>query len=198
MHIQDDNKLPVVPLRGGVVFPGMTTTISIGRSRSLAAAQAAVKGGGEILILVQYDSEIEEPTTDELLPVGILATVRDVMRAPHVGVQMLVELHRRVRFGTLLESDPYMVGTYEEIEDQSDGRPEDLMAEVIAALEEYAEMLGEVNRQVMMTMRSQKTAGDLADYIAGLLNIPFEMEVELLSNTHGVDRLEKVREYLQQ
>jgi ATP-dependent Lon protease len=38
--------LPAVPLRGGVVFPGMTTTISIGRTRSLAAAQAAVQGDG--------------------------------------------------------------------------------------------------------------------------------------------------------
>src|SRR5690606_38549023 len=112
--------LPVIPLRGGVVFPGMTTTISIGRSRSLAAAQAAVQGDGEILILVQLDAEIEEPTTEDLLPVGILGTVRDVMRTPHIGVQMLVELHHRVNFERLTELEPYMVGTYSDIEDASD------------------------------------------------------------------------------
>lgn len=190
-------QLPAIPLRGGVVFPGMTTTISIGRSRSLAAAQAAVQGDGEILILVQYDAEVEEPYTGDLLPVGILGSVRDVMRTPHVGVQMLVELNRRVAFTGLSEHEPYLVGGYEEIEDVSDSESDPAIAEVIAYLEQYAEVLGEVNRQVMMTLRNQRTAGELADYVAGLLNVPFELELELLESTHGADRLHRVRDFLQ-
>ena len=190
-------QLPAIPLRGGVVFPGMTTTISIGRSRSLAAAQAAVQGDGEILILVQYDSEVEEPYTGDLLPTGILGTVRDVMRTPHVGVQMLVELHRRVSFGGLTEHEPYLVGGYEEIEDTTDSESDPAIAEVIAYLEQYAEILGEVNRQVMMTLRNQRTAGELADYVAGLLNVPFDLELELLETTHGAERLIMVRDFLQ-
>ena len=195
---QFENSLPVVPLRGGVIFPGMTTTIAIGRSRSLAAAQAAVKAGGEILILVQFDSELEDPVVEDLLPIGVVATVRDVMRAPHMGVQMLVEMHRRVDFRDLIQSDPYLVGTYAELTEVVDSVPEDLMAEVIAAIEEYAELMGEVNRQVMMSMRNQNTAGDLADYVAGLLNVPFEMEVDLLVNTNGLERLDMVSTYLRQ
>jgi ATP-dependent Lon protease len=175
----------------------MTTTISIGRSRSLAAAQAAVQGDGEILILVQFDAEIEEPTTEDLLPVGIRGTVRDVMRTPHIGVQMLVELHHRVNFERLTELEPYLVGTYSEIEDTSDTDNDPAMAEVIAYLEQYAEALGEVNRQVMMTLRNQTTAGELADYVAGLLNVPFDLELKLLSNPHGAERLHLVRDFLQ-
>ncbi|MCB8916852.1 MAG: endopeptidase La [Ardenticatenaceae bacterium] len=197
MGIQD-TRLPVVPLRGGVVFPGGTTTITIGRSRSLAAAQAASKGSGEILILVQYDSEVDEPSIDDLVPVGILATVRDVMRTPHVGVQMLVDMHRRVALESLTESDTYLAGTYRELENARDGQPERLMTEVIAGLEQYAQMLGEVNRQVMVNMRSQRTAGELADYVAGLLNIPFEMEIDLLVEADGEKRLTTIHEYLVQ
>ncbi len=193
-----DNKryTPIVPLRGGAVFPGMTTTITIGRSRSLAAAQAAVQGDGEILILVQYDAEVEEPGTEDLLPVGILGTVRDVMRTQHIGVQMLVELHRRVSFEGLTEINSYLVGSYSEIEESSDSDDEEAMAEIIAYLEQYAEILGEVNRQVMMTLRNQETAGTLADFVAGLLNLPFEVETKLLVSPHGAERLEIVREYL--
>jgi len=187
---------PVVPLRGGAVFPGMTTTITIGRSRSLAAAQAAVQGDGEILILVQYDAEVEEPGTEDLLPVGILGTVRDVMRTQHIGVQMLVELHRRVSFEGLTEINSYLVGSYREIDEISDSEDEEAMAEIIAYLEQYAEVLGEVNRQVMMTLRNQETAGTLADFVAGLLNLPFEVETKLLLSPHGLERLEIVREYL--
>ncbi|MFW6042257.1 MAG: endopeptidase La [Chloroflexota bacterium] len=193
----ENRYLPAIPLRGGVVFPGMTTTISIGRSRSLAAAQAAVQGDGEILILVQYDAEVEEPTADDLLPVGILGTVRDVMRTPHVGVQMLVELHHRVNFERLIEMEPYLVGTYSEIEDATDSDDDPAIAEVIAYLEQYAEMLGEVNRQVMMTLRNQRSAGELADYVAGLLNVPFDLELKLLNNPHGAERLHMVLHFLQ-
>lgn len=171
--------LPVIPLRGGVVFPGMTTTITIGRARSLAAAQAAGQGDGEILILVQYDADVEEPETSDLAPIGVLATVRDVMRTPHIGVQMLVELHRRVRFEGLTQTQPYMMGGYSEIEalEESEEDGQTASAELIAYLEQYAEALGEVNRQVMMALRNQTSAGELADYAAGLLNLPFDLEL---------------------
>jgi ATP-dependent Lon protease len=190
--------LPAVPLRGGVVFPGMTTTISIGRSRSLAAAQAAVQGDGEILILVQYDADVEEPEAGDLAPVGVLANVRDVMRTPHIGVQMLVELHRRVNLEELSETQPYLTASYSEIETAEESRNETAAAELIAYLEQYAEMLGEVNRQVMMALRNQTSAGELADYAAGLLNLPFDLELELLLTTDGGQRLQMVRDYLEQ
>ncbi len=189
--------VPAVPLRGGVVFPGMTTTISIGRSRSLAAAQAAVQGDGEILILVQYDADVEEPESRDLAPVGVLATVRDVMRTPHIGVQMLVELHRRVNFEGVTETQPYLKAGYSEVEVVEESRDEALAAELIAYLEQYAEMLGEVNRQVMMALRNQTGAGELADYAAGLLNLPFDLELELLVTTDGAQRLHMVRDFLE-
>ncbi len=188
-------KIPVVPLRGGAVFPGVTTTISIGRRRSLAAAQAAVEQGGEILILVQYNAEVELPSTQDLAPVGILATVRDVLRAPHIGVQMLVELHRRVQFHNLETTEPYLVGVYSELAEY-DSEDHELIAEAIAYLEQYAEALGEANQQIMSVTRSKRTAGELADYIAGLLNLPFDVELQLLTNTNGVERLQTVIEYL--
>ena len=112
--------IPIVPLRGGVVFPGVTTTISIGRRRSLAAAHDAHQNDGEILILVQFNSEVESPSEEELAPIGIIASVRDVLRTTHLGVQMLVELQRRVRFDSLAGIEPYLTGTYIEIEDGSD------------------------------------------------------------------------------
>ena len=202
----DTNTLPAVPLRGGVVFPGVTTSISIGRRRSLAAAQAANKGDGKIIILAQYDSEIETPGADDLAPIGILASVRDVLRTTHLGVQMLVELHRRVSFDSLVESEPFLTATFSEIDAESQDEFEDgldaetsaLMAEAIAYLEQYVETLGEVNRQVLANMRGQHTPGDLSDFLAGLLNLPFDLELELLTSTDGVERLIILRDYLEQ
>jgi ATP-dependent Lon protease len=191
--------LPIVPLRGGIVFPGVTTTISIGRPRSLAAAQMGLQNDGHILILAQHNSEPEIPGSDDVAPVALLATVRDVLRAPQVGIQMLVDLHRRVHFHGLTGStEPYLSGSYTEIEDSTDSESPELMAEVIAYLEQYAEMLGEVNRQIMVTLRTKETAGVLADYVAGLLTMPYHLELELLLSVHGLERLTKIRDYLSQ
>jgi ATP-dependent Lon protease len=191
-------QVPIVPLRGGVVFPGITTTISIGRRRSLAAAQAAIEQGGELLILVQHNADIERPKKKDLTPIGILATVRDVLRAPQMGVQMLVELHRRVKFTALDSRDPYLAGQYEEIVEIHDEDDKEAVFPAIAYLEQYADSLGEANQQVMSTARTKDTSGDLADYISGLLNLPFDLEVELLLEIDGRIRLQKVVEYLEQ
>ncbi|MEW5986156.1 MAG: endopeptidase La [Chloroflexota bacterium] len=190
--------LPVVPLRGGAVFPGVTTTISISRRRSLAAAQAAVQGNGELLIIVQYNSEVEVPDNGDLTPIAILASVREMLRSPQAGVQMLAELQRRVRFEGLVGTEPFLTGRFRELDETTDARADDLVAETIAFLEQYAEMLGEMNRQVAATLRSKETAGSLADYVAGLLNMPFELQIDLLESLHGLERLVKLRNFLSQ
>ena len=189
---------PAVPLRGGAVFPGSVTSISIGRKRSLLAAQAAYDLQSDILILVQTDPDKEDPTNRDLARVGILATVRDLMNAPQQGAQMLVELKRRVYFHSILKSEPYMVAAYSEIIEASDSRSSEVMATAVAYIEEYAHALGEVNRTVLANLRQKPTAGKLADYISGLLNLPLEMEIELLSETDGENRLQRLIGYLQQ
>ncbi|MFN2221316.1 MAG: LON peptidase substrate-binding domain-containing protein, partial [Candidatus Promineifilaceae bacterium] len=190
--------IPAVPLRGGVVFPGITTTISIGRPRSLAAAKVAHRQEGEILILVQYDPEVENPGREDLAPIGVLANVRDLLRTSQLGVQMLVEMRHRVQIDELDTDDPYLKASYKAIEGATDAAAPELMAEAIAYVEQYIETLGEVNRQVMATLRGKETAGELADFLAGLLNMPLELELDLLTSLHGVERLAKVRDYLEQ
>ena len=193
---QPRQPLPVVPLRGGVVFPGITTTISIGRRRSLAAVQQAIEQNGDILITIQYQADVDSPEQSDMVPVGILANVRDVLRAPHMGVQMLVELSRRVQIEKIENNEPYLIGYFSEMVPRADEAAPELTAEAIAYLEQYAETLGEANPQVMAVTRTKSLAGELADYIAGLLNLSLEMEIDLLTNTNGVERLEIVTDFL--
>jgi ATP-dependent Lon protease len=193
----ETKSIPIVPLRGGAVFPGLTTTIAIGRRRSLAAAQAALEQGGEMLILVQYKAEIDHPEEQDLASIGILATIRDILRSPHVGVQMLVELHQRVEFKGLDQTEPYLQGSYGELPDLPDGIDEEMITETLGYLAQYAEAMGESNQQAIVNARSKETNGELADYVAGLLSMPFEAELELLTTLDGSVRLEVVLGYLQ-
>jgi ATP-dependent Lon protease len=191
-------KIPVVPLRGGAVFPGVTTTISVGRRPSLTAAQTAVEQGGDLLVLVQYNADVENPKNEDLVPIGVLASVRDILRSPHMGVQMLLELRRRVQFHNLEADEPYLEGSYSELSETDEITDSPLLNQAIAYLEQYAEVVGEANQQVMAITRSKATAGELADYIAGLLNLPFEVELGVLTALNGEERLALVVTHLQQ
>lgn len=190
--------IPIVPLRGGAVFPGLTTTITIGRRHSLAAAQTALEQGGDLLILVQYKAETENPEQEDLVPIGILATIRDILRAPHVGVQMLVELHRRVEFVELTHKEPFLRGIYGELPDMPDDADEEMIDQALAYLEQYAEAMGESNQQAIINARSKESNGQLADYTAGLLSLPFATELKLLTTLNGRRRLEIMLDFLQQ
>jgi ATP-dependent Lon protease len=185
-----------VPLRGGSVFPGVTTTVSIGRRTSLAAVQAAIERGGDLLVVVQKDAQVEEPTTPDVFPVAVLATARDMIRTP-MGVQMVVELHRRVKLLGLEQAEYFTIGHYEEL-NEIDMPDEALQLETIAYLEQYIELVGESNQQVMAAVRARETGGQLADFIGGLLNLPFELEANLLTELDGLARLRAVLEHLQQ
>lgn len=192
----ESKPIPVVPLRGGTVFPGITTTVSIGRRTSLAAVQDAIENGGDLLIVVQRDAEVETPGTEDIFPIGLLATARDMLRTP-VGIQMLVELRRRVRLLGIEGTEPFLIGRYDELAEE-DAVDEELKLEAIAYLEQYIELVGETNQQVMMMTRASKTVGELADYIAGLINLPFDAEIKLLTDLNGRSRLETVLEHLRQ
>ncbi|MEZ4517764.1 MAG: LON peptidase substrate-binding domain-containing protein [Chloroflexota bacterium] len=194
--ILETRPIPVVPLRGGSVFPGVTTTVSIGRRTSLAAVQAAIERGGDLLVVVQKDAQVEEPSTEDVFPIAILATARDMIRTP-MGVQMVVELDHRVRLLGLEPLENYSVGRYEELA-ETDQADEALQLETIAYLEQYIDLVGESNQQVMTAIRDRETAGQLADFVAGLLNLPFELEVTLLNELDGQTRLGHILEHLQQ
>ncbi len=198
MNSNTINNIPIVPLRGGAVFPGTTTTISIGRRRSLAAAQAALENNGDLLILVQYSADNEHPQQADLVPIGILATIRDILRAPHIGVQMLVELHRRVQFVDLETADPFLSGSYTELAQNSDTTNEELYTTTIAYLEQYADTLGEANQKIMADARARISSGQLADFTANLITLPFETELTLLTTIDGERRLEIILEHLKQ
>jgi ATP-dependent Lon protease len=109
---------------------------------------------------------------------------------------MLVELHQRVEFVALETAEPYLRGTYRHLEETDVGEDTPLIFETIAYLEQYADALGEANQQVMANVRGKTSAGDLSDYVAGLLTLPFDVELELLTTLDGVRRLTIILDHL--
>ena len=86
----EEKLLPVIALRGVVVFPDCTASIDIGREKTLFAVDTAFKGNGEILCLTQKDINVSDPGEDDVYRVGTVAKVRQVLKLPNNNMRVLI------------------------------------------------------------------------------------------------------------
>ena len=101
--------LPVLPVRDVVMFPGVTIPLAIGRARSLAALERAGQGGF-LIVATQRDPATEEPTVDDLFPVGCVVRVIRIIDARRDGKQAIVVGVSRTRLTPpSIEEDPALL-----------------------------------------------------------------------------------------
>src|SRR3954467_13319884 len=98
--------LPVLPLRGTVIFPGLTAPIAAGRPSTLRAIEAAVKGERLVFAVAQRDNT-EEPTPDILYSMGVIARIGQIQRGLG-GVQLLLQGEQRATALQYSTSEGYL------------------------------------------------------------------------------------------
>ena len=88
---REPERLPMIPLRGLVAFPGTITTIDVARDRSLNALKRAMDGERRIFLVAQRDSTVDHPAAEDLYTMGTIAQVRQVMPLPDQSARIMVE-----------------------------------------------------------------------------------------------------------
>ncbi len=114
-------RLPMIPLRGVVVFPNTVVTIDVARERSLNALKQAMSADHRIYLVAQRDSMADHPHAEDLYSMGVVATIRHVMPLPDQSCRVLVEGLRRSLLVEILEDADYQQAEIVSIvEDQSE------------------------------------------------------------------------------
>ena len=98
-------ELPIIPLRGLVVFPHMVLPIYVTRERSIAAIDDAMAGDRLVLLVAQREGDVEEPEPDDLHTVGTIATVMRILRMSDGRVKVLVQGLAKARIESFLEHE---------------------------------------------------------------------------------------------
>lgn len=104
-------KLPVIPLRGIVVFPLQTAMFDISRPGSLRALEQVVEEQKRVFLVAARDSAVENPHIENLYGVGTVARVRQVLRLPDGSLRVLVGGERRALLVELLEQGDFAVAS---------------------------------------------------------------------------------------
>jgi len=185
---------PVLPLRDIVVFPHMIVPLFVGREKSVRALEAVMKEDQQILLSSQIDAAVDEPGTDGIYPVGVLANVLQLLKLPDGTVKVLVEGQRRVRIVGFDDNPDHFEARVEAL-DEEDGDAATLTAlvrSVSAEFERYAKMRKNVPEEVLTAVSDTVDPAKLADTVSGHLGVEVAQKQELLETLSVAERLEKV------
>lgn len=192
--------VPVVAIRGVVVFPNTEIPLMFQRPQTVAAVKAAFQGDRLIGIFTQRDSRIANPTQEDLYGVGTLGIIQQMMSTDG-ELHVLVKGVSRIRLSEIVFNEPYLVGRVVETPE------EDLESDKVKALAKHTSELFKKainfgkNADIMTVMKlvsGKVEPVELVDQLASILEIKLPLKQELLEIVSVSERFGKVKEYLSQ
>ena len=191
-------ELPMLPLRGVVVFPRVVIHLDVGRESSLNALNEAMLGDSLIVLVAQKEAKIEDPGEGDLNSVGTIATIKQVLKLPGGSNRILVEGTGRVRINRIVVSKPFFSAEVERLLDDElkTIETEAFMRAVLTQFEEYARQTKKIPPEAMDSITSIEEPGMFADIIASHLPLRLEQKQEILEALGAVERLDKLARIL--
>ena len=190
--------LLIVPVRNTVLFPGTVFPIALGRERSIAAAQQAVREERQIGLLMQRDAEVADPAAVDLHRTGTIANILRYVNAPDGTHHVVLQGEQRFRVTEFVKERPFIVARVLRIEEPGILTP-DIEARFLHLRQQALEalqLLPQVPQELVGTVRAAATPGTLADLVAAYIDVSADQKQELLETIDLTARLDKVSRLL--
>ena len=193
-----ENALILIPTRNLVLFPGTVLPITLGRQRSVLAAQTAMRLSRTVGLVLQRDSNIDDPIPVDLHRMGTEASLLRYLTSPDGGHHAICQGERRFRILDFLEGYPFLAARVERIP-EVDATTRDIEARLLnlrnQALE-VLQLLPQTPAELVSAVQSVTSAAALADLIASFMDITPQEKQEILETVDIERRLERVSEML--
>lgn len=187
-------KLPLIPLRGMTVFPSMITYFDIGRKLSAGAVNEAMNKGSYIFLIPQKDDDVEEPKIEDLISIGTVCEIKQIVNLPDGTKRVLVEGIRRAKLISFNINEEFISG---EIEDVIEENLDDL--EIVALIREIKDEFGLFLkltagplREMIGSFNETSNPDKLVDMVCSYILIDEQDKKEILEILDVKERLEKV------
>ena len=200
--------MPLLALRGIIVFPGMTVNLDVGRDKSINAVNAAMQLDKKILLVTQRDAETADPNEtadpkrEDLYGFGVVAEIKQLLKLPSGALRILIQGLNRVEVTSVIDApfkDVYLEGfvqPFESIEPEENAETEAMRRILLQSFEKWLITGKKVTTEVMLNFKNITTAGEIADIIAGYLTISIDEKEELLELADVKERMHKLYAFL--
>ncbi|PZD94100.1 endopeptidase La [Paenibacillus sambharensis] len=191
-------RLPLLPLRGLLVYPSMVLHLDVGRDKSVRALERSMIEDHMILLCSQSEVNIEEPTVEDIYRVGTIARVRQMLKLPNGTIRVLVEGVVRAEIQEYLSNDEFYEVMVKELPEQESTDPEidALMRTVLNQFEHYINLSKKVTPETLAAVSDIDEPGRLADVITSHLSLKIKDKQEILETVDVRARLEKLLDIL--
>ncbi len=190
---------PLLPLRDIVIFPSMVVPLFVGREKSIKALQEVMKLDKSIVLVTQKNSEVDDPTGQDLYQFGCLSKVLQLLKLPDGTVKVLVEGEKRVKILKHIEKTKDFLNCEVEImNDQNITKDLDQLASGLIKKFERLQILSKKDlNDGANSLKNLKDPIQIANHISSNLNIQIFEKQELLEITDLKKRLEKIHSLIE-
>ncbi|MBK5292041.1 MAG: endopeptidase La [Acidobacteriia bacterium] len=194
----ETKRLPMMPIRDVVIFPHMMTPFVVGRESSVRALEEALAGDKKIFLATQHDASVDEPSPEEIFPVGTVASIVQSLKLPDGNIKVLVEGVERGKVVSVSGDEGYFRAVVRTFHFKVEQGPqlEALTTRVTTLFEQYVKLSQNLNYETMIAAIRVEDPGKLADTVGANLQLTLEEKQELLEIFDPVDRLTRVAEML--
>lgn len=168
-NIADFLEIPLIALRGIVVFPDMTLHFDVGRKKSVQALKSAMERNQKIFLVAQRDASVDDPAIDDLYDIGVICQIKQMVKIPNSSnLRVVVEGVDRASLITIYQQKPYLAGVVDVIEKKKakdTAKNTAYLRAVKKEFESYASSIAKISNEVISKIISIQDIGELADFV---------------------------------
>lgn len=190
--------IPLLPLRGILVFPYMIIHLDVGREKSISALEEAMVHDRLIMLATQRDAQDDKPEAEDIFSIGTVAEVKQLLKLPGGTIRVLVEGLHRAEIIEYTEQEPFYQVEIDEFDEEDVKTPEieALTRTVVHQFEQWVKLSKKIPPETLVSVVVVEEPGRLADLIASHLSLKIEDKQALLDAIGVAERLEKLCEIL--
>ena len=191
--------LPLIPLRDVVVFPGIVTTLFVGRPKSIEALNVAMSSNKKLVLVSQKDASLEDPKIKDLYKFASVSNLLQLIKLPDGTMKVLVEGYKRCSIEKIIDKNSYTVARVSHEDDLplKDNESSNLVRLIKAKFEDFISITKRIPPEIVSTVDSLDDLSRLIDTITGHLPIENSKKQEILESLNLKDRAEKVLTFIE-
>ncbi len=196
----NEKTLPVLPLRGIVVFPKMMLHFDVGRKKSIRAINQAMNNNQLIFLSTQKDAMKSDPCVKDVFEIGVVAKIVQVLKESNDTTRVVIEGQYRAKIIEPVENKTCLCATVGEIVEpvhRKTVRELALIRTLKTQFEKYMELSPKLPPDIMYKVGLSSDSGELCDYVAGNVMLDISLKQMLLETINISDRIEALIDALQ-